>query len=408
MARIVVLGAGFAGLWAAIAAARKRDEIGAAGRDIEIHLIDRNPYHNIRVRNYEADLSEVALPLGPLLDPIGVTHGLGEVEAIDPAHRQISLVTSGGEATLSYDRLVLALGSEVMRPDIPGLVDHAFDVDTYTAALRLDDHLTSLGRSAPAPGRSTVVVVGAGFTGIEVAAEMPDRLARAGITGSRRIILVDPNPSVGATIGAHARPVIATALTSLDVETRLGVRVVSVEAAGIHLSSGEFIAAQTVIWCAGMRASPLAASFPDARDRLGRLLVDPFMRVADVGGVFACGDVASSVVDGLHPTVMSCQFARPMGRFAGHNVVADLAGQPMLPLRIDWYVTVLDLGSWGALYTEGWDREVRTTGAAAKATKQTINRKRIYPPLTGSKDELFAAAAPTVQAPPPTYGAPRR
>ncbi|WP_298240573.1 NAD(P)/FAD-dependent oxidoreductase [uncultured Bradyrhizobium sp.] len=404
MARIVVLGAGFAGLWAAIGAARKRDEIGANG-DIEIHLVDRNPYHNIRVRNYEADLDEVALPLGRLLDPIGVSHGLGEVEAIDPLHRRISLLTSGGEEVLAYDRLVLALGSEVMRPDIPGLAAHAFDVDTYAAALRLEDHLASLGRSAPSPGRSTVVVVGAGFTGIEVAAEMADRLARAGITGSRRVVLVDSNPAVGATIGAHARPVIETALASLEVETRLGVRVASVEAAGVHLSSGEFVAAQTVIWCAGMRASPLAASFPDARDRLGRLLVDPFMRVADVGGVFAAGDVASSVVDGLHPTVMSCQFARPMGRFAGHNVVADLVGLPMLPLRIDWYVTVLDLGGWGALYTEGWDREVKTTGAAAKATKQTINRQRIYPPLSGRKDELFAAAAPTVQAPPPTYGA---
>ncbi|MCK1295433.1 FAD-dependent oxidoreductase [Bradyrhizobium sp. 30] len=405
MARIVVLGAGFAGLWAAIGAARKREEIGAAGGDIEIRVIDRNPYHNIRVRNYEADLSEVALPLPQLLDPIGVSHGIGEVEAIDPVRREISLVTDGGDETLAYDRLVLALGSEVMRPDIPGLAEHAFDVDTYAAALRLEDHLNSLGRSAPSPGRSTIVVVGAGFTGIEVAAEMPDRLARAGITGSRRIILVDPNPVVGATIGAHARPVIATALASLDVETRLGVRVVSVEAAGLRLSSGEFIPTRTVIWCAGMRASPLAASFPDARDRLGRLLVDPRMRVADAGGVFAAGDVASSVVDGLHPTVMSCQFARPMGRFAGHNVVADLAGLPMLSLRIDWYVTVLDLGGWGALYTEGWDREVRATGAAAKATKQTINRKRIYPPLSGSKDELFAAAVPTVQAPPPTYGA---
>ncbi|MBB4372402.1 NADH dehydrogenase [Bradyrhizobium sp. cir1] len=404
MARIVVLGAGFAGLWAAIGAARKRDEIGAGSRDIEIRLIDRNPYHNIRVRNYESDLSEVALPLAQLLDPIGVAHGLGEVEAIDSAHRQISLVTSGGEETLAYDRLVLALGSEVMRPDIPGLADHGFDVDTYAAALRLEDHLASLGRSAPSPGRSSVVVVGAGFTGIEVATEMPDRLARVGITGSRRIILVDPNPSVGATIGAHARPVIEAALSSLDVETRLGARVVSVEAAGIHLSSGEFIPTQTVIWCAGMRASRLAENFPGARDRLWRLLVDPFMRVADLPGVFAAGDVASSVVDGLHPTVMSCQFARPMGRFAGHNVVADLAGEPMLPLRIDWYVTVLDLGSWGALYTEGWDREVRATGAAAKATKETINRKRIYPPLTGSKDDLFAAAAPIVQAPPPTYG----
>lgn len=404
MPRIVVLGAGFAGLWAAIGAARKRDEIGASQRDIEIRLIDRNPYHNIRVRNYEADLGEVALPLPRLLDPVGVSHGLGEVEAVDPVRREISLVTGSGEETLGYDRLVLALGSEVMRPDIPGLAEHAFDVDTYAAALRLEDHLVSLGRSASSPGRSTVAVVGAGFTGVEVAAEMPDRLARAGITGSHRIILVDPNPAVGATIGAPARPVIETALASLDIETRLGVRVVSIEAAGMRLNSGEFIPAQTVIWCAGMRASPLAARFPGARDRLGRLLVDPMMRVADVGGVFAAGDVASSVIDGLHPTVMSCQFARPMGRFAGHNVVADLVGLPMLPLRIDWYVTVLDLGGWGALYTEGWDREVRATGAAAKATKQTINRKRIYPPLTGSKDELFAAAAPTVQAPPPTYG----
>jgi NADH dehydrogenase len=285
------------------------------------------------------------------------------------------------------------------------LAEHAFDVDTYAAALRLEDHLVSLGRNAPSPGRSTIVVVGAGFTGIEVAAELPDRLARAGITGSRRIILVDPNPAVGTTIGAHARPSIETALSALEIETRLGVRVASVEAGGMRLSCGEFIPAQTVIWCAGMRASPLAARLPGARDRLGRLLVDPFMRVADLPGLFAAGDVASSVVDGLHPTVMSCQFARPMGRFAGHNVVADLVGQPLLPLRIDWYVTVLDLGDWGALYTEGWDREVRAAGAAAKATKQIINRKRIYPPLSGLKADLFAAAAPTVQAPPPSYGA---
>ena len=97
MARIVVLGAGFAGLWAAIGAARKRDDIGAAGADIEIHLVDRNPYHNIRVRNYEVDLSEVALPLPQLLDPIGVSHGIGEVEAIDPALREIADTGGAGD-----------------------------------------------------------------------------------------------------------------------------------------------------------------------------------------------------------------------------------------------------------------------------------------------------------------------
>jgi NADH:quinone reductase (non-electrogenic) len=400
MARIVVLGAGFAGLWAAIAAARKRDEIGAAGRDIEILVVDRNPYHNIRVRNYEVDLSEVALPLSLLLDPVGVDHRLGGVEAIDVAKGSVTVAANGVRDVVAYDRLVLALGSEVPRPEIPGLAQYAFDVDTYAAAIRLENHLASLGRSASAPGRTAVVVVGAGFTGIEVAAEMPDRLARAGIASGRRIILVDPNPVVGATIGDRARPVINEALSALGVETRLGVRVDAIDAAGVLLSSGEIIPTQTVVWCAGMRASPLAATLPVERDRLGRILVDPFMRVAELAHVFAAGDVASSVVDGLHPTVMSCQFARPMGRFAGNNVVADLLGQPMLPLRIDWYVTVLDLGGWGALYTEGWDREVRLTGQVAKATKQTINHKRIYPPLTGNRHDLFAAAAPTVQSPP--------
>jgi NADH dehydrogenase len=400
MARIVVLGAGFAGLWAAIGAARKRDEIGAAGRDIEILVVDRNPYHNIRVRNYEVDLSEVALPLSQLLDPVGVDHRRGDVEVVDVAKGTVTIAANGIRDVVAYDRLVLALGSEVPRPDIPGLAQFAFDVDTYAAAIRLENHLASLGRNVPSPGRTTVVVVGAGFTGIEVAAEMPDRLARAGINSERRIILVDPNPVVGATIGEHARPVINEALSALDVETRLGARVDAIEAAGILLSTGEIIPTQTVVWCGGMRASPLAATLPVERDRLGRILVDPFMRVAELAHVFAAGDVASSVVDGLHPTVMSCQFARPMGRFAGNNVVADLVGQPMLPLRVDWYVTVLDLGGWGALYTEGWDREVRTIGAAAKATKRTINHQRIYPPLTGRREDLFAAAAPTVQVPP--------
>jgi NADH:quinone reductase (non-electrogenic) len=89
------------------------------------------------------------------------------------------------------------------------------------------------------------------------------------------------------------------------------------------------------------------------------------MRVAGVTNVFAAGDVACCLVDSIHPSVMSCQFARAMGRFAGHNVVADLLGRPMLALRIDQYVTVLDLGTWGALYTVGWNRQVFSTGDEA-------------------------------------------
>ncbi|MGY3618977.1 NAD(P)/FAD-dependent oxidoreductase [Bradyrhizobium sp. USDA 10063] len=397
MARIIVLGAGFAGLWAAIGAARALDEIGQAA---EILVIDRNPYHNIRVRNYEVDLSAAAIPLGELLDPIGVAHRVAEVQAIDPVKQQVTVATSDGGEVLTYDRLVLALGSELARPAVPGLAANGFDVDTYAAAVRLDAHLAALGEEAPSEARATVVVVGAGFTGIEVATEMPGKLDRAGVTGDRRIILVDPNPAVGATIGDNARPVINEALSALGVETRLGVKVAAVGPSTIALSSGEIIATQTVVWCAGMRASPLAGTLHVERDRHGRVIVDQFMRATGATNVFAAGDVACSFVDGVHASVMSCQFARPMGRFAGYNVVADLFGRPMLPLHIDWYVTVLDLGTWGALYTEGWDRQVRTSGAAAKLTKQTINHVRIYPPRTGNRAEILAASAPTLQAPP--------
>lgn len=404
MARIVVLGAGFAGLWAALGAARKRDEIGASAADVEILVIDRNPYHNIRVRNYEVDISDAAIPLADLLDPVGVDHRVAEISEIDPVKQQVNVTANGGSEIIGYDRLVLALGSQLLRPAIPGLVANGFDVDTYAAAVRLEEHLAGLDGQVASEGRATVVVVGAGFTGIEVATEMPAKLDRAGVSGDRRVILVDPNPVVGEAIGEPARPIVGEALAALGVETRLNVRVTSVDAGSVTLSSGETIPTRTVVWCAGMRASPVAQTIAVERDRLGRLHVDQLMRVAGVTNVFAAGDVASCLVDGEHSSVMSCQFARPMGRFAGNNVVADLLGQPMLPLHIEWYVTVLDLGAWGAVYTVGWDRRLSTSGASAKATKQTINRQRIYPPRTGVRADLLDAAAPTLQQPPPTTG----
>jgi NADH dehydrogenase len=409
MARILVLGAGFAGLWAAVGAARKLAEIGAGGApapgEVEILVVDRNPYHNIRVRNYESDLSAVAIPIRQVLDPIGVRHRAAEVETIDVAKQQVVVAAPGGRDVLAYDRLVLATGSVLTRPDIPGLASFCFDVDTYAAAVRLNAHIAVLGARPDTPGRSTVVVVGAGLTGIEVATEMPGKLAGALPADRHRVILVDSNPLVGSTMGDSARPVIGEALSALGIETRLGAKVSAVDAQSVTLASGEIIPAETVVWCAGMRASPTAATLNGSHDRLGRLVVDPFMRVTGLANVFAAGDVAMSLVDGVHPSVMSCQFARPMGRFAGHNVVADLFGQPMLPLRIDWYVTVLDLGAWGALYTTGWDRRLFSTGRDPKAIKETINRKRIYPPANGTREDILAAAAPLVQAP-PQYTAP--
>lgn len=405
--QIVVLGGGFAGLWSAIGAARKLDELGYGPETAEVTLVNRDGYHCIRVRNYEADLSAVRIPLNDVLGPIGVRCLEGEVSGVDLTGQTVTVATAREQRILPYDRLVFALGSQLLRPNVHGLAEHSFDVDTYSGAVRLNAHLETLPDMAESLGQFTVVVVGAGLTGIEAATEMPGKLravmARAKTTRPFRVILADHNPLVGSDMGESARPVIEEALAALGIETWLGVDIAAIGPSGVMFKSGEEIPAATVVWCAGMRANPLTRLFPVEHDHFDRIPVDEFMRVKGVVHVLAAGDVAWAMMDDRHTSVMSCQHGRPMGRFAGHNVVCDLFGLPLLPLRIDWYVTVLDLGSWGAVYTEGWDRHVVTKGDAAKKTKQIINCQRIYPPLTRNRQEILAAAAPMVQQPPSIY-----
>lgn len=404
--RIVVVGGGFAGLWSAVGAARKLDELGLGPDDVAITLVNRDAYHCIRVRNYEADLSQVRIPLDEVLEPAGIQRIEGTVADIDLAQQQVKVrMSSTGELwSLAYDRLVFALGSQLVRPEIPGLTEYAFDVDTFDGAARLDAHLRALPMQTQSTGQYAVLVVGAGLTGIEAATEMPGRLravlAQARVTHPLRVILADHNPRVGSDMGDSARPVIELALGELGIETRTSVSISAIDHGGATLTSGEIVPASTVVWCAGMHANPLTRLFPIERDRYGRLPVDQYMKVNGVANVFAAGDSAWALMDDTHVSVMSCQHGRPMGRFAGHNVVCDLLGLPMLPLRIDWYVTVLDLGPWGAVYTEGWNRVVASTGEAAKRTKQTINCQRIYPPRSRDRREILDAAAPVIQAPP--------
>ena len=398
MSAVVVIGSGFAGLWAALGAARRLDELGVPAGTVDITVLSPRPFHDIRVRNYEADLRDNRIPLAQLLDPVGVTHVATEVTAIDADAR--SVTTSSG-ARFGYDRLVLASGSQVLRPAIPGLRDVAFDVDTYDGAVALQHHLRRVADGPVTAAAATVVVVGAGLTGIEVSCELPERLRRlfAGTTVEPRVVLVDRG-AIGSDMGSSARPAIDRALAANGVETRAGVGVAGISDRGVSLTSGEQLRAATVVWCAGMRASPLTEQLPVALDRLGRVPVDDFLRVIGVPAVFAAGDVAAARMDGDHVSVMSCQHGRPMGRYAGYNVISDLFDQPMIALRIPWYVTVLDLGPSGAVYTEGWDRVMVSNGAEAKATKQAINTRRIYPPLSGNRADLLAAAAPELQARP--------
>ncbi len=169
--RIVVIGAGFAGLWSALGAARKLDELRVPSEQVEVVVINGTPYHSIRVRNYEQPLDDTLVPLVDVLAPAGVRHVHGMVRSIDSHNRLVGYeVDRAAVQWLEYDRLILAAGSELVRPAIAGLREFTFDVDTFQGAARLHAHLLELPEQPAAPGRLTVVVVGAGLTGIELAA----------------------------------------------------------------------------------------------------------------------------------------------------------------------------------------------------------------------------------------------
>ncbi|WP_431899475.1 NAD(P)/FAD-dependent oxidoreductase [Nonomuraea sp. bgisy101] len=362
MSHIVIVGGGFAGVWSAAGAARARGE-----EATRITLVAPNEHLVLRPRLYEADPEQAKVELGRILGPIGVTHLRATVTAVDTAART---VTAGGEV-IGYDRLVLATGSRLVRPDLPG-AEHLFDVDTLEGARRLAAHLR--GREG-----FTAVVVGAGFAGIEVATELASR---------GRVVLVERAEVVGPDLGPGPRPDIEAALDELGVERRLGATVTEVGQKHARLSTGELIETDTVIWTAGIRASELTTQVPAARDELGRLEVDRFLRVD--GAVFAAGDTAAARYDADHYVMQSCQHAVPLGMVAGYNASAELLGLPMREFVAGPYVTCLDLGAAGALFARGWDRAVVASGAKGKEIKQWIMRL-IHPPVDDAAAIMGAA-----------------
>ena len=123
------------------------------------------------------------------------------------------------------------------------------------------------------------------------------------------------------------------------------------------LSNGERIAANTVIPAAGVRAHPLTEQIPGERDGSGRVIGDAFLRAPAAAGIFVTGDTVKAATDDLgNHNLMTCQHAMSLGRVAGHNAAAELAGLPTHPYSQPKYVTCTDLGPRGALYTEGWER----------------------------------------------------
>ena len=394
--QILIIGAGFGGMWTALSATRLFDIHGHD--EVEVTVLAPQAELRIRPRFYEPDAHQLFAPIGELLDAVGVTFIKGAAETIDVQQKQVVYTDAAGARQIRpYDKLVLASGSGLALPDTQGVAQYAFDVDQIEQAIRLENHLKSLADLPASRGRNTVVVAGGGFTGIETATEMPARLrAILGEHAEMEVIIVDRGEKVGASLGAEISQSIAEASDELGVTWRLKSSVVAVDKQGVTLGDGQRIEAKTVIWTTGVRASSLTAQIPGERDGLGRLHVDAHLQVIGQQDIFATGDVAYAATDDLgNHALMTCQHAIVLGRHAGNNVAAQMLGVAPVAYSQPKYVTCLDLGGWGAVYTEGWDRQVKLTRQEGKSLKTQINTVWIYPPAA-NREVAWAAADPLI------------
>ncbi|MEU8404959.1 FAD-dependent oxidoreductase [Micromonospora sp. NPDC048842] len=361
--RLVVLGAGYAGLGAARRAARRLRRT-----DVEVTLINATDRFVERIRLHQLAAGQTLRdrPLRTMLDGADVKLVVARVTAIDV---DASTVRMDAEPyTVGFDTLVYALGSGADVGSVPGVRQHAFTIAEAAQAQRLRSHL--LGASAG----DVVAVVGGGLTGIETATELAE--AYPGL----RIELVTSD-DLGGWLSPPARRHLGRAFDRMGIGVRQGVRVEMVSAAGLRLDDGRDLDAEVVVWTAGFRVSALADRAGLAVDGRGRMIVDETCRSVSHPQVYGIGDAAAAPAFGGE-TRMSCQTGLPMGLYAADAIAAVLNGRTPTPLRIRYVWQNISLGRRDGItqFTRADDSPIGAvlTGRSAIGFKEAISRSTVY------------------------------
>lgn len=380
--RIVIVGGGFAGFEAA------RALVHALPSDSNTEIVLVNPTDYFL---YLPLLPEVATAI---LDPRRVTVSLpatlpgvhlvlGEVDSVSLAERRIAYTDPEGDAhSLGYDRLILAVGSVNKLLPIPGVAEHAHGFRGISEALYLRDHVIRQIELAAASddaeerdARCTFVVVGAGYTGTEVAAQGP--LFTEAIAGRHeelrdqkvRWLLLDLAPTVLPELAPRLARAADRVLRDRGVEVLTETSVQEATREGVRLTNGEFVPTRTLVWCVGVRPDPLVeqAGLPT---RKGRLVVDPTLVVPGHPEVYACGDAAAvpDLTRQGEVTAMTAQHATRQGALAGRNVAASLGYGRQRRYKHHDLGFVVDLGGAQAaanplrIPLSGWTAKLVTRG----------------------------------------------
>jgi len=334
--RVVIVGGGFAGLAAARALRRV---------DAEIVLIDRRNHHLFQPLLYQVatavlSAADIAAPIRQLeVKQPNLSVLLAEVTGVNLTERTVQAsLPRGGVRTIAFDYLIVAAGA---RPSYFGHDEFA----RYAPALKTlgDAELirakvlgaleaaASTEDEAERARQMTFVLVGAGATGVELAASLA-QMTRVTLRGNFRridpaksaIILLDASDRVLPTFAEALSKRVAERLAKLGVKILTGVKVETVDDQGV-IAGGARIPSATVLWTAGVAASPLPKMLGGNTDRAGRALVDPHLGITGTHGVFVVGD-AATVLQGEHPVPGVAQAAIQEGRYVGRSIAQELNG----------------------------------------------------------------------------------
>lgn len=333
--RIVVLGAGFAGLEATIALER------VLGRDPgwEILLVNEHNFFLFtpllpQIASSYANPRHIVQPIRDIRGSRRFRFRRDSVRSLDLAARRIELV--GG--SLSYDFLIVALGSRTDYFGIPGAAEHTFDYKTLEDSVILREHVIDLcehadhTEDATARGRLlTFLVVGGGYTGVELISELQDFLFHYVVPRYRgipradvQLILLEAASDVLRTVHPSLARHAKKRLRAEGIRIRTGARVTRCFAGGVEINGQELIHAETVVWASGVRAHPLVESLPGPHDRIGRCQVNEHLQLEGYPEVFVIGD--SSAASSAANAPLVAPVAIDHGRIAAGNIVVLIRG----------------------------------------------------------------------------------
>ena len=338
--RVVIVGAGFGGLSAARA---------LGNHDVDVLILSRTNYHGFWMMLYQVAAAQlegeaIATPVRKLLRRYpNIRFQVADVRGVDLERKLLQT----SDQTIAYDFLILAAGSATYYFGNDGYSAYTHSIHDLDEAARLRDQVLrafELAAQEPDPARRaalmSIVVIGGGPTGVELAGAFAE-LIHGTLAGdypsldmrAARVVLVESQDTILGSFPAGLQRSARRKLERLGVELRLGVAVTDVDAERVVLADGSLLAAHTIVWAAGVRSAPLADALGVALGRNARVRVEPTLRLPGHPEVFVVGDMA--YLEGYHGSAypMVAQVALQMGKWAGRNLLAQLAGRQPAPFR---------------------------------------------------------------------------